>query len=124
MRQRKGTPMPGVPFAVWLFQGVGERLPRAGGDGEDGPRLILGVADVDGARGVGDFHAVAVAAGVSGSTPARLVRSPCRPPLISAMSCRESLGDRAHPLIMLSAVAMSATSLGSSMTCPDSHPSR
>ena len=70
------------------------------------------------------LYAIALTARVGGYTPVRDHLVAHSSLLILVMSCAESIGDSAHPLIMLSAVAMAATSLGSLRTLPDPHPSR
>ena len=70
------------------------------------------------------LYAIALTARVGGYTPVRDHLVTHSSLLILVMSCAESIGDSAHPLIMLSAVAIAATSLGSLTTLPDPHPSR
>src|SRR5215469_3722602 len=85
---------------------------------------VLRVAHRDHGGRPAHLYAVALAARIGGYTPASdhlIIHSSL---LISVMSCAESIGDSAHPLITLSAVAMAATSLGSLTTLPEPHPSR
>jgi hypothetical protein len=85
---------------------------------------VLRVADRDGGSRFAHLHAVALTACVAGHAPVKDHLIAHRSLLISVMSCAESIGDSAHPLIMLSAVAMVTTSFGSLMTRPEPHPSR
>src|SRR5580704_6725531 len=106
------------------FEMLRERVPHGGIEVQHWPHLVLGVAHCDRGGRRADLDAVALAAGVAGYTPARDRLVAHSSLLILVMSCAESIGDSAHPLIMLSAVAMAVTSLGSLATLPEPHPSR
>ena len=102
-----------------------EHLPRGRGETQDRAAVaVLGVAYRDRGGRPAYLYAIALTACVGGCPPAgdRLVTHSSL--LILVMSCAESIGDSAHPLIMLSAVAMAATSFGSLRTLPNPHPSR
>src|SRR5215471_4614121 len=102
-----------------------ERAPRGRIEAQHRAAVpVLRVAHRDRGGRPAHLDAVALAARVGGYAPVgdRLIIHSSL--LISVMSCAESIGDSAHPLITLSAVAMSATSFWSLMTRPEPHPSR
>ena len=82
------------------------------------------IADCDRGGRPAYLYAISLAACVGGYTPASDFLVAHSSLLIVVMSCAESIGDSAHPLIMLSAVAMVTTSFGSLTTLPEPHPSR
>src|SRR5579859_7956999 len=106
------------------FELLRECVPHGGLEVQDWTLFVLGVAHGDRGGRCAHLDAVALAAGVAGYPPARDRLVAHSSLLILVMSCAESIGDSAHPLIMLSAVAMAVTSLGSLMTLPEPHPSR
>src|SRR5580704_19361065 len=101
-----------------------ERVPHEGNKAQHWTLFVLCVAHRDRSGRLAHLYAIALTACVGGYTPARDHLVAHSSLLILVMSCAESIGDSAHPLIMLSAVAMAATSLGSLRTLPDHHPSR
>src|SRR5690242_19227783 len=101
-----------------------ERVPRGGIEVQYWTRFVLRVAHGDRGGRPAHLDAIALTAGVGGYPPARDPLAAHSSLLIVVMSCAESIGDSAHPLIMPSAVAMAATSLASLTTLPEPHPSR
>lgn len=85
---------------------------------------VLRVAYRDHGGGSAHFYAVALTARIGGRAPVRDHLIAQSSLLIPVMSRAESIGDSAHPLIIPSAVAMTATSFWSLRTRPDPHPSR
>src|SRR5260370_25244327 len=102
-----------------------ERLPGVRVEAEHrAALLVLRVAHGNPGGGSAHLYAIALTARVGRYTPASDHLVAHSSLLILVMSCAESIGDSAHPLIMLSAVAMVVTSFGSLMTLPEPHPSR
>src|SRR6202040_3397915 len=102
------------------FETLRERLPDKRVEAQHRTALpVLRVANCDHGGRFAYLYAIALTPRVGGYTPVRDRLVTHSSLLILVMSCAESIGDSAHPLIMLSAVAMAVTSLGSFMTLPE-----
>ncbi len=119
---RAGAGSPGRGLALEMLR---KRAPSRRMEAQHRAALsVLRVAHCDYSRRSAHLYTIALTARVGGYAPVRDRLVTHSSLLILVMSCAESIGDSAHPLIMLSAVAMTATSLWSLMTLPEPHPSR